>query len=144
MKARDLIGSEQVWGVSAEDDLRKVAQLMTQHNIGAMPVMDREGRLEGIITDRDIVVRALALGKDQSTKVGEIMSKPVQTIHADADIREVESAMERFRIRRLPVMDQSGRICGFISLGDLAKHYHGLLRQRRVAEVLETVSTDAR
>lgn len=141
MRASELVGSEQVYEITADDNIQKASQIMSERNVGCLPVVDREGRLEGVITDRDIVLRGLAQGKDFNTRVGDVMSKPVHTVHPDTDIHEVERLMERFKIRRLILVDESNKLRGIISLGDLAKHYHGLMQRRRLAEVLETVSS---
>ena len=141
MKAKDVMKSDHLWACSTTTDARQASILMTRHDVGCLPVLDDQGRLEGIITDRDIVIRVLAQGLSFETPVREVMSKPVHTIHPFADIREVESMMEQFKVRRLPVVDENYRLQGIISISDLARKYHGFLKEHRLAEVLEYVST---
>lgn len=143
MKARDLMKTEHMWTCSTATDVRQVAKMMLEHDIGVLPVLDEQGRLEGIVTDRDIALRLVAQGRSLDTPISEIMSKPVHTIHPDADAREVEMILERYRIRRLPVVDENNEIQGVISIADLAHKYHGFMREHRLAEVLDTVSSPA-
>lgn len=97
----------------------EAAQSMRRHDIGDVVVMD-DGRLCGILTDRDIVVRALAEGKDPArTKVGDICSRELITVSADRSVGEAVRLMREHAIRRLPV-EERGRIIGMLSLGDLA------------------------
>jgi CBS domain-containing protein len=140
MKECDIMTSHNVWACAETSDCRHVAQMMAEHNIGAVPVLDSQGRLEGIITDRDICCRLVAEGKSFETPAREIMSTSVHTCGADTSLDEIESAMCRYKIRRLPVVDSDNRLQGFISLGDLAMHVHGLLKEHHLAEVLEAVS----
>lgn len=141
MKARDIMTTEHLWGCSETDTARQVAELMSDHGIGALPILDAEGRLEGIVTDRDICCRVVAQNLPDETPVGEIMSTSVQTVFPDAGLSEVESIMRDFRIRRLPVVDEQNKLLGFISLGDLARHVRGLFKEHGVYEVLEAVSS---
>jgi len=141
MKAIDLIINENVYTVSVESDCRQAARIMMEYEVGCLPVLDPQGRLEGIITDRDIAIRLVAMGRSFETPVREIMSKPVTTIHPQADAREVEHLMERHKVRRLPIVDEAGKLVGIISVSDMVHRYRGFLREHRLAEVLEGVST---
>ena len=141
MKASDLMQTDHLWACSVTSDCRQAAQMMAENDIGALPVLDADGRLEGILTDRDITIRLVAQGRSFETPVSEIMSKPVRTVHADADAKEVEAILEQHKIRRLPVVDDQRRLQGWISLADMAHRYHGMFKEHRLAEVLETVST---
>ena len=141
MKAKDLMNMEHLWTCSATTDIRQAAQIMQEQNVGCLPVLDDQGRLEGIVTDRDIVIRLVALGRSFETPVREIMTKPVHTISPDADAKEVEQTLEHYRVRRVPVVDELDNVIGIISIADLAKRYHGLMKEHRLATVLETVSS---
>lgn len=141
MKARDIMTMQEVCACSDTSDVHKAAQLMQEHNIGSIPVLDSEGRLEGIVTDRDICCRVVAQGKAGQTPVSEIMSTGVKTVTPETGLSEIESLMSQYRIRRLPVIDDQNRLEGWISLGDLARHCHGIFKEHHVAEVLEAVST---
>lgn len=141
MKARDIMTPHDIWSCAETDDCRHAARLMLQHDIGSIPVLDSMGRLEGIVTDRDICLRIVAEGRTYETPVREVMSEPVHTCVPDSDLSEVEEVMRDHKVRRLPVVDAGKRLLGFISLGDLARHSHGLWKEHRLAEVLETVSS---
>lgn len=98
-----------------------VAQLMIDNDCGEIPVVDGQGHPVGVITDRDIVVRLVAAGRDTAaTHAGEAMSRPVHTVEASADLRDCVSLMEQAQIRRVPVVDDSGKLTGMVSLADIA------------------------
>ncbi len=143
MKARDIMTMNEVCACGDASDARRVAEMMQEHNIGSVAVLDGEGRLEGIVTDRDICCRLVAQGKPGQTPVSEIMSTAVKTVTPETGLSEIESMMSQYRIRRLPVVDNQNRLQGWISLGDLARHCHGIFKEHHVAEVLEAVSTPA-
>lgn len=143
MKARDLMKAHNIWACAETSDCRHVAQMMAEHDVGAIPVLDSEGRLEGIITDRDLCCRILACGKSYETPVRDVMTCQVYTCGPDSSLKEIESLMIEYRIRRLPVVDEENKLQGFISLSDLARECHGPLKEHGLAEVLECVSTPA-
>ncbi len=143
MNARDIMTMNEVCACGDTSDASKVAEMMQEHNIGSIGVLDGEGRLEGIVTDRDICCRLVAQGKSGETPVSEIMSTAVKTVTPETGLSEIESLMSQYRIRRLPVVDNQNRLQGWISLGDLARHCHGIFKEHHVAEVLEAVSTPA-
>ena len=119
MKVKNMMTSS-VIKVGAEEPVDVAARAMTHYNIGALPVCDASGRLCGIVTDRDIVTRCLAAGKEvKETKVRQVMTANVQTIGADADEKAAASLMGHNQIRRLPVTE-NGNLCGMLSLGDLS------------------------
>jgi len=106
---------------SAETTLDEVANLMVEADCGEIPVTDASNRLIGVITDRDIVVRAVAKGKNTSTvAVSEVMTEPVVVVNEDTSLEDVMSVMEENQIRRVPVVDASGCCCGIISQADVA------------------------
>ncbi len=99
--------------------IREAAQLMAEMDAGIMPV--REGdRLVGMITDRDIAVRAVAQGRGPDTHVREVMTDEVKYCFEDDDTAAVERNMAEIQVRRLPVLTRDKRLVGIISLGDLA------------------------
>ena len=96
------------------------ARMLERENIGALPVCGSDGRLCGVVTDRDIVIRCLAAGRSPSTTaVEEIMTTAVVSARPDMDLELAAGLMGRRQIRRLPVTE-NGRLCGMLSLGDLA------------------------
>jgi CBS domain-containing protein len=102
-----------------DQSIREVAQLMGELDIGAVPVEEND-RLVGMITDRDIAVRAIAEGRGPDTQVREVMSREIKYCFEDQSIDEVTQNMGDLRIRRLPVVNRDKRLVGILSLGDLA------------------------
>jgi CBS domain-containing protein len=96
-----------------------VAKIMAEIDAGVMPVSDGD-RLVGMITDRDIAIRAVAAGKGPETPVREVMSKEVKYCFEDEDLDHVAKNMGEIQLRRLPVVDREKRLVGIVSLGDLA------------------------
>lgn len=108
--------------VSPDTPLNDVAQKMKEEDTGSIPVCDGD-KIRGMITDRDIVIRALAEGKDPSSlKASDVMSKRIFFCMEDDDVRDAASLMERKKIRRLLVLNRQKRVVGLLSLGDLAMH----------------------
>ena len=119
MKLREIM-TAQVIRVQPEEPVGVAARLLTQYNIGALPVCGQDGALRGLVTDRDIVTRCLAAGKDpQRTRVAEVMSSQVLYARPDMEANVAAHYMGRQQIRRLPVVE-NGRLCGMVSLCDLA------------------------
>jgi CBS domain-containing protein len=111
--------------IQESETLAEAARRMSELGVGALPICGPDDRLHGIITDRDIVVKCLAKGKDPKTVTAGMLEqgKPV-TIDAGADSEEVLQAMEQHRIRRLPVVENH-RLVGMISEADLARRLPG-------------------
>jgi CBS domain-containing protein len=106
---------------SGETLLNEVANLMVEADCGEIPVVDASNRLIGVITDRDIVCRVVAKGKNPSAvTAAECMTEPVVVVKEDTALADVLSVMEENQIRRVPVVDESGRCCGIISQADIA------------------------
>jgi len=119
MKVSDVMTTE-VETVPMNSTLEEVASIMKVENVGAVPVVDEDDDLVGIITDRDIVVRCVAEGKDPSeTSVEEVLSHELETIEPDVDVEEAARLMADRQIRRLPVCED-GELVGMLSIGDLA------------------------
>jgi CBS domain-containing protein len=105
-----------------EQSLQQVAQLMAKEDVGCLPVGEND-RLVGMITDRDIAVRAVAQAKaPDTTKVREIMSQDIKYCFADDDIENVASNMGDIQLHRLPVIDDQKRLVGIVALADIANH----------------------
>ena len=120
MKLREIM-SKTVVRIHPEETVAVAARMLEHNNIGAMPVCGSDGRLCGMLTDRDIVTRCLAAGKaPQNTSVREIMTGKVYVGRPDMDVSMAAGLMGREQIRRLPVME-NGKLCGMVSLGDLAR-----------------------
>jgi len=109
--------------VSPLATLQKAAKIMKNENIGSLPVCNERGETVGIVTDRDIVMRAIANDQDcQFACVNEVMSTDIISANANMSVLEASKLMGEKQIRRLPVLDQQ-RLVGMVSLGDFALHY---------------------
>jgi CBS domain-containing protein len=123
--------------ISPEASIREAAEKMRHLDIGPLPVCDGD-RLVGMLTDRDITVRAVADGRDPvTTLVREVMTSDIVYGFDDQDIQDATRLMEQYQIRRLPVLNRNKRLVGIVSLGDLAVHPGN---QPLASEVLEQVS----
>jgi CBS domain-containing protein len=105
--------------ISPSSTLREAARLMADIDAGSLPVAEND-RLVGMLTDRDIAVRAVAAGKGPDTTVGEAMSPEVLYCFDDQDVDEVCENMSDQQVRRLPVVNREKKLVGIVSLGDLA------------------------
>ncbi|MBZ0233742.1 MAG: CBS domain-containing protein [Deltaproteobacteria bacterium] len=106
----------------SHDDLQRAAQLMWEHDIGCLPVLDDDGHVVGMITDRDICMSAYTRGSNlRSIPVASAMSRGVHACGPDDDLKRVEEAMQQFQVRRMPVIDAKGHPVGLISLNDIAR-----------------------
>jgi len=120
MKVSDIMTSEGLATATLDTTLAEIAMRMRDENVGAIPIVDEDEKLAGIITDRDIVVRGIAEGENPDECTAEdILSEQLHTIQPHADIEEAAELMARHQIRRLPVVENSV-IVGMISLGDIA------------------------
>lgn len=106
---------------SAQTPLRDVARMMIDNDCGQIPVVDGQGMPLGVVTDRDIAIRIVAEGRDvTSATAGDAMSSPAQTVRDDSSLKDAVCLMEASRIRRIPVVDASGKLAGILSIADLA------------------------
>jgi CBS domain-containing protein len=106
--------------ISPEESVAVASRTLTHYNIGMLPVCASDGLLQGVLTDRDIVTRCLAGGRDPKvTTVRDIMTTQVRFADPNMEVGAAAHLMGRQQIRRLPVVEQ-GRLCGMLSLGDLA------------------------
>lgn len=118
MKVKDLM-SRNAASVSPDTSLEEVARMMKEMNIGSVPVVE-SGRVVGIVTDRDIIIRELAMGKNPvTTRVGDVMTYGISTASPEMDIHDAAKLMSDKQIRRLPVVDND-RLVGMIAIGDMA------------------------
>ncbi len=122
-----------------EMTLREVAVLMRDGDCGAMPVVENE-KLVGIVTDRDIVVRAIAEGKDAETNIGDVMTTEIFSVKPEDFVFEAIRLMGDKQVRRVPVVSESGELEGIIAMADVALEMED---QREIAETLEDISSGA-
>jgi CBS domain-containing protein len=126
--------------VTPQDNLQQTARLMADLDVGALPVCE-DGRLLGMVTDRDITIRATAEGMSaQDTRVERIMTREVNWCFEDEALDDVMSKMAGSQIRRIPVVSRENRLVGIIALGDLVTRTQGS-EETEVQEVVEMVST---
>ena len=120
MHVKDLM-SNQVISVSPEETVAVAARLMTRHNVGALPVRDRDGSLCGIITDRDVVTRCVALERPmQQTSVARVMTARVATVPPTASVDQAAAMLAKEQVRRLPGVE-GRRLVGMVTLSDLSR-----------------------
>ena len=118
MKVQDIM-TRQVIGIEPEETVEVAARQLAQYNIGVLPVT-RKGKLCGMVTDRDLVIRCMAANRTPGDPlVTDVMTKQVVSVQPDMDAAVAAHLMGRQQIRRLPVTE-NGRLCGMLSLGDLA------------------------
>jgi CBS domain-containing protein len=121
--------------VRASQSLADAAEVMKGEDVGSVPVVE-EGRLTGILTDRDIVTRAVAEQKDPRTvKVEEVVSDELVTVEPDQDLDEALALMARHQVRRLPVVEE-GRLVGMLAQADVALE----AKEKKVGETVEEIS----
>jgi CBS domain-containing protein len=124
--------------IRPDDTLQNAAARMRDLDVGPLPVCGDDDRLAGMITDRDIVVRAVAEGKDpRTTRVREAMTEEFIYCFEDQDVQEAARGMQEHQVRRLLVMNRDKRLVGIVSLGDLATESGDA---RKSGEVLQDVS----
>jgi CBS domain-containing protein len=123
--------------VRPETLVSEAAKLMESEDVGSLPILDGEA-LTGMITDRDIVVRAIAQGKDpRGMPVREVASGKLVTVHADDDLDEALWLMASQQVRRLPVLDENNRLVGVVAQADIA----AVAKEKSVGEMVEEIST---
>ena len=127
----------QVVTAKPTDTIKRVAGIMKEVDTGVVPVSDN-GRVVGLITDRDIVLRVVAEGGDLNGPVSATMSEDVQTCREDDNLADAAARMGSHQLRRLVVVNDAGRLVGILSLGDIAQDYGA----KKVGQTLEEISAD--
>jgi CBS domain-containing protein len=123
--------------VTPQTALVEVAALMREGDVGSMPVIDA-GKLVGIVTDRDIVVRAVAEGKGPETSVANAMTSEIFSVKPDDFVFEAIRLMGDKQVRRIPVVNEDGSLAGIIAMADIALEMED---EREIAETLEEISS---
>lgn len=134
MNVRDVMTSNPRT-VSPDDSIQSAARIMKEEDTGVVPVVEN-GRLAGIVTDRDIVLRSVAVGAANDRKVREICTSDLVFVKPDASTREAEKLMSERQVRRLPVVEND-RLVGIVSLGDIAVKEG---KDARTGDTLENIS----
>lgn len=138
MKVKELMTKKPEYA-TPDMELVKVAKLMAEHQVGSIPVLENKDNMKvvGLVTDRDITTRAVAEGKNPlQMKASDIMSTPVVTVNEDDDVNEVAQLMEKNMVRRVPVVDQQGKLCGMVAQADIALK----TTDKTTADVVQSVS----
>jgi CBS domain-containing protein len=133
MKVRDAM-TDDVCLTDPDRSIRDAAEMMAEQDIGALPVGEND-RLVGMITDRDIAVRAVARGLDPDTKIREVMSPEVMYCFEDQDLNDAAQNMGGVKVRRLPVLNRDKRLVGIISLSDLTRREDDKHIGRTIADI---------
>lgn len=137
-RAREIMTPDPVC-VRSSETVRDAAQQLADSGVGALPICGEDNRLKGMITDRDIVVKVLAEGKDpRAVTVGELAQDEAVTIGADDDVTEIMETMARHKVRRLPVIDGHDLV-GIISQADVAR----ALPNPQVGDLVQALSVDS-
>jgi CBS domain-containing protein len=129
--------------VAKDETISRAARLMKTLDVGMLPVVDdaEHRRLVGVLTDRDIVVRCLAEGHRIDCRIRDHMTAdPLVTVHIDTELREIADRMERYQVRRLPVVNKQMKVLGIVTQADLARQA-GPGHPELIEEVLEKIST---
>ena len=136
MKVSDAMTS-QVSVARPTDSIRKVAETMAKVDSGVVPVVDN-GKVIGLVTDRDIVLRVVAEGRSFDAPVSEAMTDEVLSVKEDDVLADATAKMASNQVRRLVVLNESGNLTGILSLGDVAKDYGA----KQVGKTLEEISQE--
>lgn len=141
MKVRELMTKNPVTA-RPDQTLQDIAAMMKQNDCGCLPVEDPQShRLLGVVTDRDIVTRAIAAGHDGESTARDIMSPNPACCSAEDDVKQAQRIMAERQVRRVPVIDRNGRTIGMVAQADLARAADGRdVTEHEVAQVLEAVS----
>jgi CBS domain-containing protein len=118
MKVSDAMTPE-VQLCTPDDTLKDAAQAMAALGVGLLPVTDND-RLVGMISDRDIAIRGIGMGRGPEGRVGDVMTAEVKYCYDDQDLEEVSANMGEIQVRRLPVLNRNKQLVGIIALGDIA------------------------
>ncbi|HKC24092.1 MAG TPA: CBS domain-containing protein [Thermoanaerobaculia bacterium] len=141
MKVKDVMTPSPAFA-TPQTSLQDVARMMEENDCGAIPIMESgaAGRPVGVVTDRDITIRAVAHGKNPlEIRAGDVMSGPPLTVRADASLDEAVDVMGKSQVRRLIIIDEGGACCGILSQADVAQHAAKRETAKMVAEVSEPV-----
>lgn len=141
MKLRDVM-TNPVVRIHPDETVAVAARTLTHYNIGSLPVCGNDGRVCGLITDRDLVTRCLASGRSPATTaVRDVMTSKIIYAAPDMETTVAAGLMGREQIRRLPILE-NGKLCGMVSLGDLAvRKESGMDAADALSEISSTLSS---
>jgi CBS domain-containing protein len=133
------IMSRDVQVARPDDSIQNVARQMREIDAGSIPVCDGGG-LQGMVTDRDIVIRAVCEGRSFETPISEVMTPDVEYCYDDDDVKKAADRMAELQVRRLPVLDHDRRLVGIVALGDIAREG----KDKTTGQTLEEISEPGR
>jgi CBS domain-containing protein len=141
MRARDIMTRDPECCLR-NDTARRAAEVMRDMDCGVVPIVDDSRKIVGIVTDRDLAIRAIAAGKGPDTSLTELMTPMAKCSSADDDLRDVERKMAELQIRRIPICDAGGRVLGIISQADIARaaSQDNAVSEQEIALVMESIS----
>ncbi len=136
MKVKDCM-TKTIYGCKPETTLQDVAKTMNTNHIGCVPVCDNNNNIVGLVTDRDIVLRGVAFGKDTTrTPISEIMTTKVWCCHKDDEITEAENLMKTWQVKRIPVTENN-KVIGMITMENLVNNSN--IKSSRVYDAVEDI-----
>ena len=140
MKARDIMTQNPAC-ITPESTARQAAKLMEEHDVGSLPVVEsgNSQQLIGVVTDRDLALRIVGRGASVDTPVREVMSLNVHTCRPDESLDEIEKAMARYQVRRIPIVDENDHVIGMVAQADLARELRAV-GAKDLGKVLEKIS----
>ena len=125
--------------VRSSDSVLDAARSMARESVGALPICGEDNQLKGMLTDRDIVVKVVAEGKEpRAVHVSEVPHDDVVTVNADDDVKRVLQTMKEHKIRRVPVLDEGQHLVGIVAQADVAR----ALPDKAVGDLVDAVSSD--
>lgn len=140
MRAKDIMTKDPEC-CRRDDTAQQAARVMRDRDCGCLPIVDDAGKVVGIVTDRDLAVRAIASGKDPNTKLNDLMTPVATCCGPDDDLRDVEKKMAEVQVRRIPIVDGGGRCVGIVSQADIALASRGsAVTDSEIALVVEQIS----
>ena len=134
MKVSDVM-TAQVVTARPTDSVQQVARIMSEIDTGAVPICQGD-RMMGLVTDRDLVLRIMAEGRDLDTPISDVMTEGVKSCREDDSVADATAQMAELQMRRLVVLTATGKLAGILSLGDIAVEY----RAKEVGRLLEEIS----
>ena len=138
MKARELMTAAPCC-CSPDDSIQEVAQMMRDHDCGSVPIV-QSGQVIGIVTDRDLAVRALADGLYPGIRVRNVMTVAPECCSEEADVHDIERLMSDRQVRRVPIVNADGAVVGIIAQADLARAATHGVSPREVSETVASIS----
>ncbi|MGH7469284.1 MAG: CBS domain-containing protein [Longimicrobiales bacterium] len=146
MKARDIMTAEPAC-CTKEDTIERAAELMEMNDCGCIPVVERQsGSVVGVVTDRDLAIRAIGQRRSADTRVADVMSAAPFCCRSDSDLGELEQLMADHQLRRIPIVDDSGACIGIVAQADLARaaERSSEITNDELARVVERISEPSR